>query len=107
MKVSVMRLGLVVNLFAGVAWGAGSARVRESTVNIHTFYVLWDSPLSKTFCVGMNEESEHPAPVWTAAPFDTFRIEYTDSLEAPEWKPLGEGTATTDSFSLTDTNAWP
>ena len=89
------------------AWGPGSERVNESTANTNTFFALRDSALLKTVCIGTLEGEEHPTPVWAAAPFDTFRIEYSDSIESPEWKLLGAGTATSDSFILADTNAWP
>ncbi len=89
------------------AWGPGSERVNESTANTNTFFALRDAALLKTVCIGTREGEEHPTPVWAAAPFDTFRIEYSDSIESPEWKPLGVGTASSDSFYLADTNVWP
>ena len=87
------------------AWGPGSERVAGSMANTNTFHVLRDAALLKSYCLGPPPDGS--PPLWTAAPGDAFRIEYTDRLDLPDWKPLGTTTAATDTVSIGDTNDWP
>lgn len=90
------------------AWGPGSERVGGAMANTNTFHALRDAALLQTYCLGIQEDEEgRRALIWAAAPGDVFRIEYSDRLDLPDWRPLGVATAATDSVFLGDTNDWP
>ena len=90
------------------AWGPGSERVDGSMANTNTFHALRDAALLQTYGLGVQEDGEgRRALLWATAPGDAFRIEYSDRLDLPDWRPLGVATAATDSVFLGDTNDWP
>ena len=87
------------------AWGPGSERVVGSMANTNTYHALRDAALLQSYCLGPPPDGSPPR--WTSAPGDAFRIEYTDRIDLPDWKPLGTATAATDTVSIADTNDWP
>jgi alkaline phosphatase len=89
------------------AWGPGSERVRESMANTNTFHVLQDASLLGSAGSIASATWTNMTMVWQSASGDVFRVEYTERIEAPDWKPLGVVTAAADSFAISDTNLRP
>lgn len=84
------------------AWGAGAERIAGAIANTNVHAAIVASGLFQAWCAASIDEPASMALTWSASAGEVFRVECAESLEAPQWQPLGVVTAAAAVFTFID-----
>jgi alkaline phosphatase len=89
------------------AWGAGAEYVGGAMTHSNTHRAIVAASLFQSWCTASADTPTNLTMTWEGTSGEVFRVEFADSIVSPAWQPLGVVTASSDSFTIIDTDVGP
>lgn len=82
------------------AWGAGAEYVGGEMAHTNVHRAMVAASLFQSWCEATVDTPTNISLTWQSASGEVFRVEYSEGLESPVWRPVGVVTAVSDSFTI-------